>query len=218
MMDRWGTFNTMFEFNHVDPTKKHPEYDNLIRREISSDQLDEVDKCVLLCVLCHKILHAQNISGSLHLTVNAAGKQATQILKGQVMADNKTNEARFLTNERVLVVPYRVKPGSQQPQICFGTELEREGLLEQHLRDLPRIKTLTVMGYKSSHIWMRARHIEGLRIELEQDIRFPVLQAELCGDSEDDPFVWVRNGFALTKKGEVIDHGTVRAKAFLATA
>src|SRR5437764_111174 len=51
-----------FQFNHTDPKKKAKNYDNIIRRRrISSEVLDEVDKCVLLCVGCHTILHGQGI-------------------------------------------------------------------------------------------------------------------------------------------------------------
>jgi hypothetical protein len=59
MLARFGTFNRMFQFNHVDPKQKDPRYDNLIQRQLSGEQLDEVDKCVLLCNECHGILHAQ---------------------------------------------------------------------------------------------------------------------------------------------------------------
>lgn len=215
MVVKYGTFDRMFEFNHIDPAKKHPEYDNLIRRVISSDQLDEVDKCILLCRQCHAVLHAQNITGNLHLTVSADGKQATQAMKGHIIADKNSKRVKFLTNERVLAVPYRLRIGEDKPQFCFGTELEQEGLLVKHFRDLPRIKTLTVMAYKGSHVWMRAEHIKGTEITMEQDIRFPVLTAELCGDSEHAPLIWLRNGVALTKDGQVIHNGTVTSEATL---
>src|SRR5262245_61154774 len=80
MIDRYGTFNRMFQLNHVDPAKKDKEYDNLIRREISTDQLDEVDKCVLLCNECHGVVHAQNITATVKLTVTVKRRKAEQTL------------------------------------------------------------------------------------------------------------------------------------------
>ncbi|MEX2174200.1 MAG: hypothetical protein WD872_07550, partial [Pirellulaceae bacterium] len=55
MIEEFGGFERIFEFNHIEPAKKHPDYDNLIRRTISTEQLDEIDKCVLLCRVCHGI-------------------------------------------------------------------------------------------------------------------------------------------------------------------
>src|ERR1700732_1123959 len=71
---RYGTFYRMYEVNHVDPDKKDPDYDNLIRRNGSVEQLDELDKCVLLCKLCHGILHAQNIVTTMTIRVEVLGK------------------------------------------------------------------------------------------------------------------------------------------------
>src|SRR4051794_2987882 len=75
MLERWNTFHRLFELNHIDPRKKHPDYDNLIRRVFTAEQLDEVDKCVLLCVECHKALHAQNITASLEVTLKLPDKR-----------------------------------------------------------------------------------------------------------------------------------------------
>jgi hypothetical protein len=31
MLDKWGTFKRLFELDHIDPAKKHPDYENMIR-------------------------------------------------------------------------------------------------------------------------------------------------------------------------------------------
>src|SRR6266498_3699811 len=38
---RYGTFHRLFHFNHIDPSKKDSEYDNVIRQNVSTKQLDE---------------------------------------------------------------------------------------------------------------------------------------------------------------------------------
>ena len=53
IIQRFGKFRRYFQNHHVDPAKKDPNYNNLIRRHISTEQLDELDKCVLLCSNCH---------------------------------------------------------------------------------------------------------------------------------------------------------------------
>ena len=62
---RYGTFNRLTQFHHIDPKTKSKNYSNLIRRKISSEQLDELDKCVLLCDRCHNVIHAQEKKGML---------------------------------------------------------------------------------------------------------------------------------------------------------
>ncbi len=114
MVNRYGTFNRMLEFNHINPDDKDPEYKNIIRRVLSTKQLDEVDKCVLLCRKCHGILHAQNINAELEFTSKVDGQKATQRFKGQVIVDLKENHFTSLTNERILLIPYHVKIGSRR--------------------------------------------------------------------------------------------------------
>src|SRR5262245_45230982 len=111
MVDRFGTVDRMFEFNHVDPAGKHPGYANLIRRSLSSEQLDEVDKCVLLCRQCHGILHAQGITGRVQFTVKIGVRKASQTLRGQLIIDRRDRRVTFLTSERILVIPYLLQIG-----------------------------------------------------------------------------------------------------------
>jgi hypothetical protein len=209
MVQRYGTVDRMFEFNHVDPAEKHPDYTNLIRRVLSSEQLDEVDKCVLLCRQCHGILHAQGVNGHVRFTVTVASQTATQTLNGQIIRDMKERRARFLTNERVLVVPYRLQIGDQEPKLYFGTALEKEGVLLTHFRNLPRIGRLRVMAYRCDRLLLVVEHDGGNKMKMTLDVGFPVLTSELCGNGEDDPMIWLRNGVALTRDGEVIHNGTV---------
>ena len=212
MVERYNTVERMFEFNHVDPAKKHPDYTNLIRRVLSTEQLDEVDKCVLLCCQCHRILHAQGITGHVELSVTVAGQTATQTLNGQLIVDWKDRKARFLTNERVLVVPYRLQIGDREPRMYFGSALEKEGVLLTHFRELPKHKRLRVLAYRDSRVLMDVEHLGGNEMKMTMDVGFPVLTSELCGDSKDDVFIWIRHGVGLTKDGEVIHNRTVTCK------
>src|SRR3954468_16797937 len=68
-------FHQVFHFHHIDSKKKDPHYENVIRRAISTEVLDEVDKCVLVCSRCHAIIHGQGITGSVLLTLNVRGKK-----------------------------------------------------------------------------------------------------------------------------------------------
>ena len=161
-------------------------------------------------VECHGILHAQGLTGQVQFTVSVAGQTATQTLNGQLILDMKERRAKFLTNERVLVVPYRLQIGDQELKLFFGTALvEKEGVLLTHFRNLPQIRRLRVMAYRSDRVLLDVEHVGGNKLKMKLDVSFPVLTSVLCGDGEDHPMIWLRNGVGLTKDGEVIYNGTV---------
>lgn len=89
IVSEFGTINRVFEYNHVVPSLKSPNYKNIIRRTISTEQLDELDKCILLCRVCHGVLHSQNISIKLIINVEVENKKATQELIGQGILNKK---------------------------------------------------------------------------------------------------------------------------------
>ncbi len=209
MMDRYGTFNRMLEFNHINPNDKDPEYKKIIRRVISTKQLDEVDKCVLLCRKCHGILHAQNIYADLEVTSIADDQKATQRFKGQVIADLKENHFTFLTNERILLIPYHVEIGSSKPRTLFGVQLEKEEMLISYFKNIDKFKAIKVFFYGTNRIAMEAEYVSGRNIILKHDISFPGFKSELMQNKGDSPHIWIRNGIALTKKGQIIRSGIV---------
>ena len=82
IVERFGTFKRLTQFHHIDPKTKAKDYSNLIRRKISSEQLDELDKCVLLCDRCHNVIHAQDARGNLTITVELDGRKVQQKFDG----------------------------------------------------------------------------------------------------------------------------------------
>ena len=209
VLERYGTINRMFELNHIDPSKKHPKYDNVIRRVINSEQLDEIDKCVLLCRDCHGIQQAQNINGELSLKVQVARRTCDQRFKGQIIMDFKDKTATFLTDEPVMVIPYMVQIGARKPILRFGKELS-DSLLLSYMRDIFKIRNLTVRSLQGETL-LQMTPGDGCTAKIMQRVEFPVMRLEL-GDSGATS-LWVRNGMALTPDGEVINRGSIRYTA-----
>ena len=207
MIERYGTVKRMFDFHHVNEAEKHPQYTNLIRRVISADQLDEIDKCILLCGGCHDILHAQSVNCSVNITVNADDLTATQTLTGQVIVDLIDKRATFLCNEHVFVVPYRVQLRGEAPKTYFGTSLRNEGVLIQLMRDIATHRKFRIMDFSETQDLLVVEHLHGDNIRVSMHVSFPILTSELCGETGDKPFVWIRNGVCLTKDGKVIQDG-----------
>ena len=46
------------EFHHVDPKEKDKNVSRLIKSKINQQVIDEINKCVLVCSNCHKMIHA----------------------------------------------------------------------------------------------------------------------------------------------------------------
>lgn len=209
MLDCYGTFDRLFEFNHIDPALKHPDYDNLIRRVISTEQLDELDKCVLLCRQCHGIVHAQTLNGKLDVTVRLGSRVAKQQVAGQLIVNRRSQKVTFLTADRLLTTPYRVKIGTARPKLFFGTELNANNTLYHMFQDLPQTRRLRIEAWRSQQHLLTAEHVDKSCYHVTQSVRCDLLSLELCEDSPESPVVWVRNGLALTKTGEVIDDAEI---------
>ncbi|MFO0806731.1 MAG: hypothetical protein U0791_26800 [Gemmataceae bacterium] len=206
MVARYGTFHRLFEFNHVNPAEKDPDYKNLIRQKLSAKQLDELDKCVLLCDHCHDIVHAQNITGEMELTVEALvdgkRKRVKQKLRGQLIVDAVDRKITFLTNERVQVEFYRVHLGSRKPVVMTGAEVSSR--LTSLLARIGEYGSVTIRAWDKTQM-LHAVHLARGEYDLIHDIRFPFMRVELV--PTDGPVIWLRNGIAITKDG--LFHGTV---------
>jgi hypothetical protein len=207
ILEQFGQFERVFEFNHIDPSNKDPDYDNLIRRVISTKQLHEVDKCILLCRNCHGILHAQGITATLCLTVTAGGRKESQTFNGQMIMNWRDKAGTFFTCDRALVIPYWVYIGSKRPRLMFGKDLD-DGFLSRQLAQLDKIKKLAIHSY-DGHCLMRASPEEGGTFRLEWRVGFHLMTAELGGDTPESVTMWVRNGTALTKDGRVMKDGII---------
>jgi hypothetical protein len=211
---KYGTIKRKFELNHVDPAKKHPNYDNLIRRVLSTELLDEVDKTVLLCRNCHGTLHAQNIEGTLTIEVTIHGETIKRSFKGQFIHERATHKGRpdklsFFTDEKLLLRPYLVAVGGGEKTLYLPSKLEADFInLIMRTREAQKLE-----------IWdtdlqpmLKITKLNFEKLEAQQDIRFPLFQSEL-GDIPNVPRIWVRNGAALTAEGEVWRTGVLTFQA-----
>jgi hypothetical protein len=161
---------------------------------------------VLLCRQCHGILHAQHITCELLVRVKVGTKRAEQRFKGQMIFERRDRRATFLTNERVLVHPYRVSLGGKKPRILFGTDLEKN-LLHAYIQKVVDYRIIVVRSWKGREMF-RAEYKGGDEIAVSHDIGFQLLYTELC-DDHGKPTIWIRNGIGLSKAGEIFRSGTV---------
>jgi hypothetical protein len=199
----------VFEYNHVVSSSKSPNYKNIIRRTISTEQLDELDKCILLCRICHGILHSQNINIKLVLNVEVDGKTATQELIGQGILNSKGKHLKFLTTQKLLVIPYHLQRDLGASELIFGKDLEENNSFLSNLFKPKDFHMCKIFNFKKTEVLFTATKIDSSTVKVSHKISFPYFQYELVPGNKDIGYVWIRNGFALTKDGNVYTNITL---------
>ena len=212
MVASFGDVRRMFEFHHVDPKEKSTDYKNLIRKKLCSDQLDELDKCILLCGNCHDILHSQEIHGALDFNIELEGKTASQTLNGSFIINATKQTATFLTNEKLYLLPFWMQCSvDDSPDFVFGTELN-DGLLFELLGKMGADGSIRLFDYRTGEQKFQAHFTEtqGLMIQHDVAINLP-LELNPSADNNEDLKGWIRHGVALLSDGTVITSGVVSA-------
>jgi transposase len=55
---KFDEYEGALEFHHVDPATKDDKLSKMTRSKLSKEIIDEINKCVLVCSVCHKMIHA----------------------------------------------------------------------------------------------------------------------------------------------------------------
>jgi len=211
IVERYGDVQRMFHFHHIMPDEKADNYSNLIERKISAEQIDEIDKCILLCGNCHNILHAQAHDGAVTFSVEIDGRKATQTLRGSFIADRKENTIQFLTNEKLYLSPYLLKIGNQEGlKFVYGSELY-DGIMIECLENIEEIGEFSLLRYSDQSEVFKANHSGSNTIDVSYDIGMELpLALNAAGTDKTLQKGWVRNGVTLLEDGRVLTSGKVR--------
>lgn len=209
MVARHGTFNRMFQLHHVDPGTKHPSYENLMKQMLSQEQIEEVDKCTLLCTQCHTVIHAQEITGKLELSVKIGTRTVSQCFEGWIKADAVDKTFTFVTNQRLLLQPCVVRVGTKNPVELCVIEIEQDGNLLDWLQNIAQYKFVEILARSKRDVLMQIEYIGEKEVKVTQVIGFPVTAINLSTLKNAADNVWLRNGVILTKDGEIITNGTL---------
>lgn len=207
IVERYGTFHRMFEFHHINPEKKAKNYKNIIRQNISSGQLEELDKCVLLCRQCHGIIHAQNIKAKLDLNLEYGGRTVSQQFNGKIIYDSEENQMRFFSEEKILLNPYILRRKNNEDELLFGVDLGSGVFFKELLASLKENEEFEVFCVDTGKCMLKVRHT-GSELKAALNIGFGFLDIEV-NDREKKEFIWYRNGILLKSTGEVISNGII---------
>lgn len=210
MVARYGTFNRMFEFHHVDPDQKHSEYSAVMQRTLSAEQIEEVDKCILLCRNCHGIVHAQNIEGSIVIRSCIGDRVSTQELKGWFVADGVDRTLKFMSNERNLLQPCFVTLGSGGAEEYFVLELMQEDRLINWISNLEAHHKIGIVSAFDGRLLLEIVHEAEKRANVRMALGLPILAMDFDITEGDSSYLWLRNGMVLTKEGDLYSEGEIR--------
>lgn len=205
MVERFGTFSRMFELHHVDPDKKDPDYNNLIKQNLSSKQVDELDKSILLCRNCHGIVHAQNTKVSAVIKVNDGAREVSQKLTGWLIHDQKEKSFKILCEEKLLLERYREKDGSGNEEIIYGVDLESGERFISNLKGLNEGETYCLWSAETNTLMIRVTKI-GENLKVENNVEFRFFSMEAPSLPKEQRF-WYRNGVVLYGDGQVQTEG-----------
>ena len=209
MIARHGTFNRMFQFHHIDPDSKDRHYKRLMSQRLTRRQMDEIDKCVLLCTQCHATMHAQEITGTLRLSVQLNKRLVSQSLKGWVKADFVDRRLAFVTNEPYLLHPCEIRIGSEAPKSLCLIEIEEDSNLHDWLRKIEHHKHIEIYSFRDRKVVMQLDHVEGKRIAVKQAIGFPLTRLELHATNVPGEKIYFRNGIVLMASGAIHSTGVI---------
>lgn len=210
MVARFGTFNRMFELHHVDPKEKSPKYNNLIKNNISVEQIEEVDKCVLLCRICHGVVHAQDLETTLKVSMEFEGRSVVQKMKGWSVIDRVENSMSFITNDKLLLELCWVKMSSEDEKLFCLLELMTSETIPTWLQSIEEYKSIEVWSFDHEKLIIQFSYIEKNLVNLKFSLGFPLLQMDFDVDDSLN-YLWLRNGIVLTKEGEVLTKGTIES-------
>jgi hypothetical protein len=204
---RYGTSNGTFDFNHIDPSTKDPNYRNLIRRNLSAVQLDELDKCILLCRICHGIWHGQSLEGSADLRITlASGEEFKEKTRVFGVLDFKKPKFHLFSAGKFTFRFYQYILGGMPPVTIGASELESQLL---YLSSLTKAHAYLNI-FDDCGLVCKVERLDCRSMQVWFDIRFPLIQCEFSTDHPDFPQVWVRSGKAVIKNRGVRIKGEVR--------
>jgi hypothetical protein len=208
----FGVSRGAYEFNHIDPARKAPDYENLIRRNLSSKQLDEIDKCNLLCGHCHPIWTFQRVTGKMRLTSALPnGRLATSKFSTHGFYKFKDDKPEFhlYSDEIRHVGSYAYRLGNGGRVFKTGDELER--ILDTLLLATRKRGFLRIADERGDVF--ETQRINQHKFKMQMHVRFPLIKFEGRDDENGEPFIWVRNAKAIIKGVGVRTNGVVTIEA-----
>jgi hypothetical protein len=199
-IERWG-IACGFDLNHVNPETKATSYKNLMRRKkLSTEQLDEVDKCALVCKDCHTALHGQNLTVGLEIVLYFGdGVIFKRVLNAcQVLNDKKQNRLMLFTDELSKIMFCKIFLDSKMVGYTTIYELGQNDLLVHLMMKTRECGNFALTTMEDQAI-LEVAKLDDTRFRLEYNPHFPLFKFDL--QLTKDFGFHIRNGAMVTDQG-----------------
>jgi hypothetical protein len=206
---RFMTSKGTFDFNHIDPKQKSPSYKALMKRVLSKEQLDELDKCNLLCRICHGVWTNQQLSGDVTVTLQLPdGRTVLRKFPFHGMMEINNGKPRFyaFSDMPTYLTTYQYQIGNDEIRFLIGFELQGE--LDNLILATRQGDVLKICDAKG--IVFMAERVDAEHVGIMYLVRFPFFAAEFREDQRNGRRVWARNGKVITEGEGVQKGGTIR--------
>jgi hypothetical protein len=205
---RYLTSKGVFEFNHIDPAQKSAIYEKLIRRVVSTEQFDELDKCNLLCRICHGVWTNQRLEGKALLTLELNDGRIIKKkfgMHGMVEIKNGQLHPHLFPDNPQHIEPYAYALGTGRQFFRAGFELEKQ--LAKLMLATRRRRFLRVWDQQG--LVFQVARVDRERMHYEQLVRFALLKFAGRSNEKSPPHFWVRSGKAIIRGRGVKQKGCV---------
>jgi hypothetical protein len=206
--ERWITSKGYFEFNHIDPTQKSKIYEKMIRRVMSTEQFDELDKCNLLCRGCHAVWTSQRFRGNVRINLEFRdGRRISRKFPfhGLIEVKNGQPVSHTFPDNPCDLAPYSYSLGKGRQYSRAGFELEKQLL---HLLLATRRRRFLRI-WDGQGLVFQAERIDPAQVRYQYLVRFPLLKFAGCADKGKKPHLWGRNGKLIIKGQPIKKKGAI---------
>ena len=180
----------------------------MIRRVVSTEQFDELDKCNLLCRMCHAVWTNQRFKGKLRIDLELTnGRKISKrfAFHGMVERTNGQQILHVFADDPCHLAPYTYALGNSPPLMRAGFELEKQ--LAKLMLATRRRKLLRV--WDSQGLVFTAERVDRSLMRSRFIVRFPLMKFAGMLDAGKKPHFWVRNGKMIAKGHGVKNIGMV---------
>lgn len=211
VLSRYGVIKRIFEFHHIKPELKDPNYSNLIKQKTSTKQLKELDKCVLLCAECHKILHSQNDNVELELRIALNERVISKKISGWLITDHISKIKKFITDEAYLLQPYVLKTKNKEEIYIAFEILNEPSILFNLVNNLDDNDELSLYSLANmTQVFFAKRTSDQLNIDIHS--LFRIVNIETLDSFKGQNF-WVQGGFFLDESNTAISDFNIHLTA-----
>ena len=147
----------------------------MIRRVVSTEQFEELDKCNLLCRMCHTVWTNQRFKGKLRINLEFTnGRKISRLIAFHGMVERKNGQLihHLFADNPCHLAAYTYALGNSRPLTLAGFELEK--CLAKLMLATRRRKLLRIWDHQG--LVFEAQRVDTSLMRSHFVVRFPLMK------------------------------------------